>query len=264
MRGGGFRSSGRGSDGNDALGGEFWGGLRGWGHVFGRGRSVLRGAMRLNRSVLLCVSLGIAACGGSQAASQEPAAPAAAAAEAAAPAEETAAASSESEADPAGATEESSGGSTLPGGRTPRDIVTAPDTIFMFSFNQSDVMQKAEKECEEKSKGDAKKNADCMAKEKAKIQVDGVALKEENGKWYFLKIRRKGQVLVNLSKIPVEFADETGNSVVLKPTGKDQGTAPKAVPDSITLEVPNDYQIVLTDPELGKLVYEAKIGIVGQ
>jgi len=152
----------------------------------------------------------------------------------------------------------------LPGGRTPRDIVTAPDTIFMFSFNQSDVMQKAEKECEEKSKGDAKKNADCMAKEKAKIQVDGVALKEENGKWYFLKIRRKGQVLVNLSKIPVEFADETGNSVVLKPTGKDQGTAPKAVPDSITLEVPNDYQIVLTDPELGKLVYEAKIGIVGQ
>lgn len=238
--------------------------VRGCEGVFGVGRSVLRGAMRLNRSVLLCASFVIAACGGSQTASQEPAAPSAAPPAETAAAEEAPADTAEPGATSAEAPAQSEEASSLPGGRTPRDVVTAPDTIFMFSFNQSDVMQKAEKECEEKSNGDAKKNADCMAKEKAKIQVDGLALKEESGKWYFLKIRRRGKTLVNLSKIPVDFANETGNSVVLKPTGKDQGTAPKPVPDAITLEVPNDYQIVLTDPDLGKLVYEAKIGIVGQ
>jgi len=31
----------------------------------------------------------------------------------------------------------------------------------------------------------------------------------------------------------------------------------------IVLKVPNDYSVVLTAPELGRLVYEAKVGLIG-
>jgi hypothetical protein len=33
------------------------------------------------------------------------------------------------------------------------------------------------------------------------------------------------------------------------------------IPSTITIEVPNEFQIAMKDPEHGRLVYEAKIGI---
>jgi hypothetical protein len=33
------------------------------------------------------------------------------------------------------------------------------------------------------------------------------------------------------------------------------------IPSTLTIEVPNEFQIALKDPEHGRLVYEAKIGI---
>jgi hypothetical protein len=134
----------------------------------------------------------------------------------------------------------------------------------MFSFNESDVKQKAEEACEGRSKGDPKKRADCMTKEKSKIEADGVGFKEEKGTWWYMTIRRKGKVLTNLHKVPFEFGAETPKSITLKITGKDTGTKPARFPNEVTIEVPNDYQIILNDPEHGKMVYEAKIGLLSK
>ncbi|HEY3664796.1 MAG TPA: hypothetical protein VGL19_02305, partial [Polyangiaceae bacterium] len=65
-------------------------------------------------------------------------------------------------------------------------------------------------------------------------------------------------------KFEVEFGPETPGSVVLKPKGKDLGSAPGRTPASVTIAVPNEDEISLNDPKLGKLVYEAKIGILTQ
>jgi len=150
--------------------------------------------------------------------------------------------------------------------RRPKDILTAPDVVFMFSFAKSDVNDKAEQRCEKVSKGDAEKRAKCMTKERSKLGSDGYHFKQgNNGQWYWLTLRRKGKDLVWIHRIPIEFGEPKGHEITLKITGKDRGQKPFAHPPSeVVLEVPNDYQIIQTDPERGKLVFEAKIGILGQ
>ncbi len=148
--------------------------------------------------------------------------------------------------------------------RTPKDILTAPDVVFMLSFNDSDLKKVAEEKCDAQAKGDAKKNAECMSAARKKLDHDGFRFKiDKGGKWYWFTIKRNGNVLVNLHKVPIEFGTETKNTITIKTVGKDEGQAPGKPPAEVTFTVPNDYQIELKDPKQGKLVYEAKIGIVG-
>lgn len=250
--------------------------------------------MRSVQSLVLGVSLFVWACGGSQKPAEEPEGESSAEApeeskdESASDADASTAAADAEGADEPESTDKGKGkGKTKAKGkaegddaaakaeapsdtsgptvkRTPKDLLTAPDVIFMFSFNASDVKQGAEERCRAKSKGDPKKNADCMTKEKAKVAVDGMRFKQEKGRWYWMLVKRKGKTLVNLHKIPVEFENETDTSVVLKPAGKDEGTKRGKGPGETKVEVPNEYQISIDDPSLGTMVYEAKIGLEGE
>jgi hypothetical protein len=239
---------------------------------------VRKGAMRLKSSWFLCVSLWLAACGGSQHPAEEPKADdteaksdakdAKSAADAdsesgsaASKSEGSKSSDSSSDSKAGAASSESSGPSVK---RTPKDMLTAPDVIFMFSFNQSDMKEQAEKECDAQAKDDPKKHAACMDKAKKRIEIDGMRFVQEKGQWYWLTIRRKGQTLINLHKLPVEFTKEDEHSVVLKPIGKDEGKDPRHAPGETTVDVPNEYEIVIKDPSLGKMVYEAKIGLTGK
>jgi hypothetical protein len=236
--------------------------------------------MRVKLTSILCVSLCLAACGGGQKPAEEPAA------ESSAESSKDSSDSGDSESDKSaesksddaadkkddakeakkdkGEKKDDSSASDTSGPkvtRTPRDILTAPDVIFMFSFNQSDMKDAAEKRCDSEVKDNPKKRADCMTKEKKKIEADGIAFKQEKGNWYWLTIQRKGKTLVNLHMVPIEFGKEDDHSIVLKPVGKDEGKLRGGAPGETKVEVPNEYEIVIQDPKLGKMVYEAKIGL---
>jgi hypothetical protein len=148
--------------------------------------------------------------------------------------------------------------------RTAKDIVTAKDVLFVFSFNQSEPYQAAEKKCGEKAKDDPKKKADCMSKASAGFDLDGITFEEIDGKWMWLTMRRKGNTLVTIHKIPVEFADDKEKSVKVKTLGPDKGSKPMAhVPKELVIDVPTETAITITDPKDGKMVYEAKMGLKG-
>jgi hypothetical protein len=160
--------------------------------------------------------------------------------------------------------EEPTGPSDGPGPitRTAKDMLTAPEVTFMFSFNQSEPKAKAEEKCQAQTKGQGKKMADCMRKASSKFGEDGIQFKQEKGTWHWITLRRKGSTLTTLHKIPFEFGEEKPTSVVIKPTGRDTGRSPmRNIPKSVTIEVPNEFSIAIDDPEAGRLVYEAKIGI---
>lgn len=147
--------------------------------------------------------------------------------------------------------------------RTAQDILTAPDVVFLFSFNDSEPKQAAEDKCEKKSGGDAKKKNECMATERKNFPADGHRFKKDDkGQWWWITLRQKGNRLIAMHKIPVEFGEETPTSITLKPVGKDKGSAPMTPPSKIVFEVPNDYQIALKDPKAGRLVFQAKVGVV--
>jgi hypothetical protein len=212
----------------------------------------------------LVVSLTLAACGGSN----KPAEDASSKQPDTAAAEEKAkeAPASDKPAESAEKKEDKSSDSGMPAVvRKPKDYLTAPDIVFKFNFKESDVGIKAEKQCDEKSKGDGKKMADCMTAAQKRQPVDDYHFKEDdNGNWYLLAMRTKGSAISWTHRLPIEFGDETDKKIVVKITGKDKGQAPyRNPPSQITFEVPNEYQIIQKDDELGKLVFDAKISTLG-
>ncbi len=144
--------------------------------------------------------------------------------------------------------------------RSALDIIQAPDTVFEVSFNDSDVKQTAESKCSASSGNDPKKQNACMSKARKSLDIDAYRFKEKDGKWWWLWLRTTGKTVTTLHKFEVDFVEGKDRSVVVKAKGKDLGQAPGHTPASTTIDVPNDYQIVVTDPKLGKLVYNAKIG----
>jgi hypothetical protein len=151
--------------------------------------------------------------------------------------------------------------------RTAQDIVTAPDVSFVFSFTNSEVGEKAEESCSKKSKDNPKKKNQCMAKERKEIVADIHSFtKDKDGKWWWTISHMQGSSkLRSLHKIQIEFADDKADSITIKPVGKDRGTKPWGnPPGKVVISVPNEFSIEIKDPTYGKMVYEAKIGIMGK
>ncbi len=150
--------------------------------------------------------------------------------------------------------------------RSAQDILTAPDVVFMFSFNDSDVKQTADSKCTASSGNDPKKLNQCMAKARKTpgLDVDGYRFKQKDNKWFWLTLRTQGKILHTMHKFEIDFGPEKPGSVTFKPKGKDLGSAPGHAPASVTFDIPNEYQIVFNDAKLGKLVYEAKIGVASE
>jgi hypothetical protein len=221
---------------------------------------------------LLLSSMGLSACGGSSKhtespPAQSPPAESATTSEAPAPSSEAPPATSDGDAGAAPTGSAPAAGSTPKRSRSPRDVLEAKDTVFFLSYADSAPQESAEASCTQKAKKDPKKMAACMAKarESAKIDAEGHRFFEDKkGERWWAVIRRKGNTLVTLHKVRFKYGAETADSIVIKPEGKDTGSKPwRKLPSEMKFEVPSDDRIVVRDPKLGKLVYEAKVGIAG-
>ena len=151
--------------------------------------------------------------------------------------------------------------------RTAKDIIMKPDVLYVFSFASSEPHQVAEKKCKDKAQDDPKKMADCMTHAgKQMDSQDSYSFQEDGeGKLWWVTIQRKGGTLTTLHKIGFEVGDATADKVTIKPTGPDKGTKPlHPIPKELVVEVPSESEIAITDPKLGRLVYEAKLGILGK
>lgn len=224
--------------------------------------------MRMHSVVVSFIGLSVlalAGCGGSKPPAEEPSSAKTAPAEEAKPAATNADDAKKDEPKPEAKSEtksaDASSGPEVK--RTAKDIITAPEVTFMFNFNDSEPKEKAEKACTAESGEDPKKMALCMKKASAKFEADGMQFKKDNkGQWVWVTIRRKGSAITVLHSIPIDFGDDKPTSVVIKPIGKDSGKQPMKAPNEVTIEVPNEFEIALQDPAHGRMVYEAKIGIM--
>ena len=220
--------------------------------------------------LLLSLSLAVAACGGgatppaeSPSGTSEKGASAAKAGSEAkatptpAPAAETKPAPAPAAAADPGAAQRS--------GREPREILELKDNVFFFSFEESDVKQTAEAQCTKQSGNDPKKMSACMSKARAEYDGDGHRfVQDKSGDWWWSVIKRKGKTLSNVHRVRYQYGDQSGNTVVIKPEGRDEGSSRWAKPPSeVKFEVPNEYRIVVQDPKQGKMVYEAKAVVAG-
>ena len=143
-----------------------------------------------------------------------------------------------------------------------KDAVTAPTVAFQFNFNNSEINNVAEDRCNKESNGDPKANADCMQAARKKQGVHVHRFVEKNGTWFWSTYQRRGNQMVLLHKFAFEFGEETKNTLEIKPIGKDLGLAVMPTPRSLLIKCPDDFSIELTDPKLGRMRFDGKMGLI--
>jgi hypothetical protein len=187
----------------------------------------------------------------------KPTAPAAPAAEpAAAPAEHHAEASAAQDRDPRE-------DGLRKASRPPAELITGPNLVYVFNFKESEVGNSAKERCAEENSDPGALGA-CLQKARGKVPVELIRfIKEPNGAlWWVTYNRYKGNLL-KWHRVQFTPGDEGSDRITLNLVGEDKGIAPMArVPRHLEIELPNDYSIVVKDPELGAMMYDAKIGMM--
>jgi hypothetical protein len=216
--------------------------------------------------LLLSLSLAAAACGGSATPPAEsPSGTSEKAASAAKPAAPKAEQEHAAEAKAIADAKAADPAAAQRSGREPREILELKDNVFFFSFEESDAKTAAEAACAKQGGNDPKKTAACMSKARAEFDGDGLRFTQDKaGDWWYSVVKRKGKQLNNVHKVRYQYGDQAGSTVVIRPEGKDEGTGRWSKPPSeVKIEVPNEYRIVVQDPNKGKMVYEAKNVVAG-
>jgi hypothetical protein len=145
--------------------------------------------------------------------------------------------------------------------RPPVELLTNSNATYMLNFPESEVGKNAQAACEEAG-GDRGEITACIQKARAKIPIESLRfIKKGNEYWWITLNRYKGN-LMKWHIIQFQVGEEKSDWVALKPMGKDKGIAPMArIPRKLEIELPNDFSIVMNDPEYGKLAFDAKIGL---
>jgi hypothetical protein len=146
--------------------------------------------------------------------------------------------------------------------RPPAELITGPNLVYVFNFKESEVGIAAKERCEELGGDSPRAVAQCLEKARGKVPVELIRfIKEPSGEhWWVTYNRYKGNLL-KWHRVQFQPGKESDERITLNLLGKDKGIAPMArVPRHLEIELPNDYSIVVKDPEFGDMLYDAKIG----
>ncbi|RYZ03811.1 MAG: hypothetical protein EOO73_26625 [Myxococcales bacterium] len=146
--------------------------------------------------------------------------------------------------------------------RPPMDLLTGNNVVYVFNFSGSAKGETAKAQCE--SEGDPASVRGCLAKEREKIPVESVRfVKDAHGQFWWVTYNRYKGNLLKWHKVQFMPGKEDADTISLSLVGKDKGIAPMPrVPAALKVELPNDYSIVISDPEHGDMMFDAKIGLM--
>jgi len=135
----------------------------------------------------------------------------------------------------------------------------------MLNYNASPAKEKLTQACTAKTGEDAAALAACIEKERSKLVSDVLVFeKGDKGGTTWRIYKRAGSQLTEITVAQVEVGSDTPEKVELKiksETGPRQLFAGKK---QIVILSDSDSSIALDDPQFGKLVYEARVGLMHQ
>lgn len=145
--------------------------------------------------------------------------------------------------------------------RPPVELLTNSNATFILNFPESEPGKSAKEDCEGNG-GDQGEIAACLQKARAKIPIESLRFVKKGSEYWWITLNRYKGNLLKWHIIQFQVGEEKSDWVALKPMGKDKGIAPMPrVPRTLEIELPNDFSIVMKDPEYGKLTFDAKIGV---
>jgi hypothetical protein len=146
--------------------------------------------------------------------------------------------------------------------RPPLELLTGNNVVYVFNFSGSAKGEAAKAQCE--GQGDPGAVRACLNAEREKVAVENIRfVKDEHGQYWWVTYNKYKGNLLKWHKIQFMPGKEDADTIALTLVGKDKGIAPMArVPASLKVELPNDYSIVVSDPEYGNMLFDAKIGLM--
>ena len=146
--------------------------------------------------------------------------------------------------------------------RPPLELLTGNNVVYVFNFSGSAKGEAAKAQCE--GQGDPGAVRACLAAEREKVAVENIRfVKDAHGQYWWVTYNKYKGNLLKWHKIQFMPGKEDADTIALTLVGKDKGIAPMArVPASLKVELPNDYSIVVSDPEYGNMLFDAKIGLM--
>ena len=132
----------------------------------------------------------------------------------------------------------------------------------MLNYNGSPAKEKVTAACTAKAHDDPAALAACVEKERGKL-VSDVLVFEKNEKGTMWRIyKRTGNNLVEVSVAQVEVGADTPEKVEMKIKSESGPRQLFAGKKQIVILSDSDSSVALDDPQFGKLVYEARVGLV--
>jgi hypothetical protein len=150
--------------------------------------------------------------------------------------------------------------------RPPMEMLTGNNVVYVLNFSASKIGESAKERCESEHQDDPGAARACLTKERGKVAVESLRfVKDPSGQYWWVTYNRYKGNLLKWHRIQFLPGKADADSVTLNLTGKDKGIAPMPkVPSSLNVELPNDYSIIVSDPEYGAMMYDAKIGLMDQ
>jgi hypothetical protein len=147
--------------------------------------------------------------------------------------------------------------------RPPAELITGSNLVYVFNFKESEVGIAAKQKCTEEN-DDPRALGACLEKARGKVPVELIRfIKTPNGEYWWVTYNRYKGNLLKWHRVQYQNGAETADRVTLNLIGKDKGIAPMArVPRHLEIELPNDYSILVKDPENGTMLYDAKVGMM--
>jgi hypothetical protein len=148
--------------------------------------------------------------------------------------------------------------------RPPAELITGGNVVYVFNFKESAVGTAAQEACQREAGGDPRAERECFEKARSQVPVESVRfVKDKSDQYWWVTYNRYKGNLLKWHRIQFMPGAETDSTISLTLIGKDKGIAPLArVPRALAINLPNDYSIVIQDPELGAMAYDAKIGLI--
>jgi hypothetical protein len=145
--------------------------------------------------------------------------------------------------------------------RPPVELLTNSNATYILNFDASEAGKAAKEKCESAS-DDRGEVSDCLQKARARIPIESLRFVKKGREYWWITLNRYKGNLLKWHVIQFQVGEEKTDWVALRPFGKDKGIAPMArVPRQLEIELPNDFSIVMKDPEFGRLTFDAKIGL---
>jgi hypothetical protein len=142
----------------------------------------------------------------------------------------------------------------------------APGLAFMVDYSLTEAFRAAAETCAYEHGEDEAKINDCRQRARESFTADVIRfMEDDDGQLRWAIYRRAGDDLVETHSSKIEFIDIGPSSLTMSILDARKGGRPLFKGESrVVIGMPNEYSIEIRDPEYGRLVYDAKVGLVGR